>query len=381
MPENQREEVRVKQEIVKPRREEFRPKLEDTDQREETLEAPNFLEEEWMGLKKIVETQAEVIKELREHVTQNPIPPSQSLGQTFINMRPKDIPVLELHDLEGLEATGRLNLFFEAVESVTAGDLERIQVAKKRVSYDLALFLQNRQRKGQCNTWEALKTLLRTEFAVELNLDRTWQELESATYDWEDSPQAFTNRLICRYAVLETKFSTEKLPNRDRLIKRKLFQGLPSTVRSRIESFTDTDYPLTLFLDRLEHERQFLLEAKKIPVLHIPQKEEKPTVSPETKPPTSNSNFEKLQGQLEDLSKMMSLMVKPPPPRYSCPKCRTNDHSRSNCPSPYCPYCRNDSHSLANCTRKPPLGYCFDCRRPNCRRGKPGCPGRTETAL
>ncbi len=154
-----------------------------------------------------------------------------------------------------------------------------------------------------------------------------------------------------------------------------------STVKSRIESFTDTDYPLTQFLDRLEHERQFLMEAKKIPVLHIPQKEEKPTVSPETKPPMSNSQFEKLQGQLETLSKKMSLMVKPPPTRYSCPKCRTNDHSRINCPSPYCPYCRNDSHSLANCTRKPPIGTCFDCRRPNCRRGRPGCPGRTETAL
>ncbi len=144
-------------------------------------------------------------------------------------------------------------------------------VAKKRLNSDLAFLLQNRQAKGQCKTWEEVKKLLRTEFVVDINLDRAWSELEAAKYDWQDSPQAFTNRLICRYAVLEQKFSTEKLPNRDRLIKRKLWQGLPSTVKSRTESFTDTDYPLTQFLDRFEHESQFLLEAQTAPVLHVPE--------------------------------------------------------------------------------------------------------------
>ncbi len=91
------------------------------------------------------------------------------------------------------------------------------------MSEELALLLQNRQAKGQCTSWEEVKDFLRTEFAVDLNLNRAWTDLEGARNDWEDSPQAFTNRLICRYAVLETKFPGEDLPNRDRLVKRKLW--------------------------------------------------------------------------------------------------------------------------------------------------------------
>ncbi len=68
------------------------------------------------------------------------------------------------------------------------------------------MLLQNRQEKGQCAFWEDVKKFLRTKFVVDLNLDRAWKELEAVKYDWEDSPQVFSNRLICRYAIFETKF-------------------------------------------------------------------------------------------------------------------------------------------------------------------------------
>ncbi len=68
--------------------------------------------------------------------------------------------------------------------------------------------------------WEEVKKFPRTEFAVDRNLDRAWKELKAEKFDWEDSPQGFTNRLICRYAILETKFYKKKLPNRDRLVKK-----------------------------------------------------------------------------------------------------------------------------------------------------------------
>ncbi len=107
--------------------------------------------------------------------------------------------------------------------------------------------------------------------------------------------------------------------------------------------------------------------------------EKKPALPAETKPPMSNQQFETLQQKLENLSKKMAQMTKHPR-NFQCPRCRTDDHTRSNCPSPYCPYCRSDSHSLASCTKRPPPGTCFDCKRPNCRRGKPGCPGQPEAS-
>ncbi len=109
------------------------------------------------------------------------------------------------------------------------------------------------------------------------------------------------------------------------------------------------------------------------------KREKSPHRPPEAKPPMANQHFEKLQKKMNNLSKKMAKTVKPPA-SSSCPQCRTNDHSRSNFPSPYCPFCRNNTHLLSNCTQRPPAGTCFDCRRPSCRRGKPGCPGRTEAS-
>ncbi len=52
--------------------------------------------------------------------------------------KPRDIPRLGLEELQGLEATGRLALFFEGVEQCTLVEDERIKVGKSRLSPDLA---------------------------------------------------------------------------------------------------------------------------------------------------------------------------------------------------------------------------------------------------
>ncbi len=174
------------------------------------------------------------------------------------------------------------------------------------------------------------------------------------------------------------KFPTESLPNRNNLIKRKLWQGLPSTVQGRIESFLDDEYPLFQFVERVEHERDFLLEAQHPTVCSIPEKEAESTPKSDPKPPLSNQQFEELQQQLDNLSQRMAQTTKPPR-KYSCTPCRTNSHSRSPCLKQYCAYCRKSTHSLRNCSHKPPVRACFDCKRPNCRRGKPGCPGKSAT--
>ncbi len=325
------EEGRVKPEIDSTLGE-VRVKQEPRTPGEEAHEASAVLEREWQELREVIGAQADVIKELQEQLQNNASsPPTQKLTSVSLRTKPKDIPILELTDLEGLEAAGRLSLWCESVEQCSEVDAERVLVAKKRVSQDLALLLQNRQSKGKCNSWEGVKTLLRNEFAVDLNLDRAWSELHAATYDWEDSPQAFTNRLICRYAVLEQKFPIEELPPRDQLIKRKLVKPFPYEYKQNLESFLPSAIPLHKFLDRLEHQRQSLLDAQKVSVLHIPEKGKKPAPPPETKPPMSNQQFETLQQKLDNLSKKMAQMVKPPK-IFQCPRCCTDDHTWSNCP-------------------------------------------------
>ena len=62
-------------------------------------------------------------------------------------VKPKDIPMLESYQLQGLDAAARLQMFCELVEQSHNTDVGRIQVAKGRVSTDLAILIHNHQTK------------------------------------------------------------------------------------------------------------------------------------------------------------------------------------------------------------------------------------------
>lgn len=338
----------------------------------ESMEPLARLEKEVQQLKDFSQAQAETIRQLGAMTIYN----TRETKRPVIT-KPRDIKILELHDLEGLEAAGKLAVFFEGVEQCSQDDRDRVQIAKSRVSSELAMLLHNRQQKGSSTTWAEVKHFFRSEFAVDVNIDRAWQELEMQQYQWEDSPQAFTNRLICRYAVLESKFPGEKFPNRDKTIKRKICHGLPKNVGRKVEAYLDEDYPLNKFLDRVEHERQFLLEGSGTNKVWQTA-EENPVVNTMSTPEAASAKgIETLQQQLETLNRKIEQMAQ----RSSqyCPRCRENTHALRNCPRrPYCPYCRQHTHSLSECTKRPPPGACFDCRQQNCRRGNPSCPGKRE---
>ncbi|RUM27881.1 MAG: hypothetical protein DSY42_09270 [Aquifex sp.] len=349
----------------------------------------DLIEQEIEMLKDVITQQNSVIRRLGDQV----LTPSRP---TVSFTKPRDIPQLQLHQLQGLEAAARLQMFFELIEQCSDDDQTRVQVAKGRVSSELAMLVHNNQLKNRCKTWLELKRFLKTEFAVDVNLDRAWQEIESATYDWGDSPQAFTNNYICQYAVLETRFPNEKFPNRDKSIKRKLWHGLPQESKERLEAFLDEDYPLHKFIDRVEHERQ-MLEVKHTPTLHrvkgdkykgnpqIAEREQsgatswcaqypplteeivmQPTTSKEQKvTPDCKDEKDWLQRQISELREQVK---------------RLTPRETGGQPSPnvYCPHCRSSSHSLRECWSKPSYGACFDCRRQGCWRGNKNCPGKSE---
>ncbi len=130
------------------------------------------LEKEVEELRSLVLSQADIIQTLGEKVMQGATPQVQTPPAVSVMTKPRDVPRLGLEELKGLEATGRLTLFFEGIQQCSLIDSERVKVAKSRVRPKLALLLQNRQEKGQCASWEEVKKFLRTEFAVDLNLDR-----------------------------------------------------------------------------------------------------------------------------------------------------------------------------------------------------------------
>ncbi len=108
-------------------------------------------------LKSLVLAQANIIGTLGEKVMKDTPAQIQAPPTKSVMTKPRDVPQLRLEELVGLEATGRLALFFEGIEQCTLIDSERVKTAKQRVSQELALLLQNRQAKGRCTSWVEVK--------------------------------------------------------------------------------------------------------------------------------------------------------------------------------------------------------------------------------
>ncbi len=214
---------------------------------EEKEHDSNTLEQELDCLKHIVAQQNQVLQQLGAHLQ---TPPHQ-----VTTTKPRNIPILELHQLQGLNATTQLQIFLELVEQCSVIDTTRVQIAKGRVSTEIAALIHNHQTLHNCNSWDSLKELLNSYSNKEVNFDRAWQNIDSERYDWSESPQAFVNNFICCHAILENRLASEKLPNRDKIIERKLWQDLPQEAKARLEGFLDEDYPLDKFVDKAEHER------------------------------------------------------------------------------------------------------------------------------
>ncbi|KAG0725570.1 hypothetical protein GWK47_038388 [Chionoecetes opilio] len=202
------------------------------------------------------------------------------------------------------------------------------------------------------------------------------------SYDWGESPQAFTHRFICQHAVIATKLPHEKFPDRDKTIKRKLWYGLPIASREKLEGFLDEGYPLKKFLDRIEHERQILEDrpTQRINMIPTPRGEgkgngrggDKHTRS--SPPETIQDEVEGLKQQIQELKVSLAQAKLEKSPSHA------SSSRRETFTKKYCAYCQSPTHNLPECWRKPPPGHCFDCRKPGCRRGDRNCPGRAQAS-
>ena len=265
-------------------------------------------------------------------------------------LKPRDIPILELRHLSGVEGAGRLGVFLSQVENCSDSTEERQQIVRMRVDANLAIFVQNILRGSQMS-WLEFKKLLTAEL-TDQSEERIFDCLNDQIYTLEDDPVEFVSRIKCKLALLETQTETGDVPKRDRLIKNKLIKGMPKDSRDRLELFLDENISLQRFLKKLNTERLILLSQNRNKVR---------TVEPTTQPTRDLSNLN-------------------PPPFSTAVRNNRGRGERQwqawDRREKYCPYCRASNHTIAECYRKPRPGSCFDCLRMGCRRGQPGCPGR-----
>ena len=210
-------------------------------------------------------------------------------------------------------------------------------------------------KKHQNLSWSMFKELLIEEL-TDRNKDNLFDAISEMQYQVEEDPMEFVANLKCKFASLEVRATSGEIPNVAKTIKMKLTQGLPRESRDRLQLFNDEHVPLKRFLDRFIMERMVVL-AQEREVRRVT-----PAQAEETASSATNLRLEELEGRLRQLNTVQ----------------QSSQPSREHRASPYCPYCRATSHRPAECWRRPTPGSCYDCLRPNCRRGQPNCPGRAN---
>lgn len=287
-------------------------------------------------------------------------------------LKPRDIPLLTLKSLQGLESPARLQMFIEVMERCVEEEQARIEIAKSRMDSELALFIHTAQRSGMVQSWEEVVDYLKSEFNVKINFDQAWRVHEEQHYDWRENPHTFIQSFKCQYAVLQSRFIGEKLPSRDGLIKKKLAQGFPQHSREKLEFFLDKEIPLATFVERVEHERLVLSHQQPLPESAGWNRLELVRNPVQSQQPLTSSQPDPVLEGLENLKQSMEVMKQ----RLEVLEMRSNV-AKYQARTKYCTYCKIPGHELGECKKRPRLGRCFDCDRPNCRRGNPECPGVT----
>lgn len=278
-------------------------------------------------------------------------------------LKPKDVVLLKLSELQGVVADNRLNTFFRQVESCTKSDNRRIEVALARTEQDIATFITAELvKKGNNLSWDEIKRLMKKQFIGSATLLQAWQEITAMTYYSDEPPSSFINKLQCKISALTLKFPNDPIPTSDKFLKTKVFNGLSPHAQAKLSDFLAEHIPLANFMTYAEEEyyqAQGLNSSHRNRVLPLSG-----NLTPQSPPSVavasqvgSQNEIAKLTKQLEDLSKKLGQLSK----------------GKSN--GKYCSFCRVTDHNISECPQNPPLGVCFDCYQPKCRRGRSTCPG------
>ena len=206
--------------------------------------------------------------------------------------------------------------------------------------------------KNRAINWEDFKENISKNFFITPNLSQAWKEIEAERYNIDEPPRAFIQLLTCKYAALEQKFPNDTLPNKDQLLKNKIYRGLPPQGKNIVHDFLGSETQLTTFIDMVENYRLNTYEAERARVrVCAVSTEKKEDIKADEEPSD-------VQAQIKTLARQVY---------------RMNNNS-----TPYCAFCRTKNHTLAKCPENPPRGVCFDCLRPECRRGNKDCPKKNS---
>ena len=298
--------------------------------------------------------------------------PDRSVPNPGSNLfKPRDVKSLELEQLKNIDASARLQIFFSSVERCAESTQDRLYIASTKVDNQLAVLLNNAQRKGQVKSWEDLKNLLTKEFSRSANFNEAWQQVVGVRYSWHNDPHAFAQKFKCNYSAIESSFPTTPLPDRDTQIKNLLVNGFPAgRSREYLRTFCHESVTLEHFLTQCLYEKAVMERGTpgNDKVLSMGLQENHGESGAEGIHPVSQRERDYKTFRSAGLAKETATAVTPFRP------------GQRGASAMWCTYCRTDTHAWRDCVYRPTRGECWDCKRTGCRRGKPGCPGKGKVS-
>ncbi len=173
-------------------------------------------------------------------------------------LKPRDLPLLELGQLKGVEGEGRLAVFLAQMEDCAREADERKRTVVARVDAPLAIYVQAVQREKSSLAWAEFKEHLAKEL-TDRNPSVVYDTLSCFTYHLDTDPMEFVAKVKCKFAVLGIKGDGSEGLSLNKIIKAKMISSLPRSSRERLELFKSSSITLERFIELFTQERTIAL--------------------------------------------------------------------------------------------------------------------------
>lgn len=124
-----------------------------------------------------------------------------------------------------------------------------------QLDLQLNIYVQALMEENLNLTWDKIKQKELVEGLTDQSKERLFDSISDMKNNLDEDQYDLMNQVKCKLVLLEIKSGRSDIVNKDKPIKQKLIQGLPRPNRDRLELFQEANNPLTMFLDKLSHER------------------------------------------------------------------------------------------------------------------------------
>lgn len=271
-------------------------------------------------------------------------------------IRSSEIKEVGLEDLSTISSAHRLEDLFYQVEACDERDERRIRIALNKLELKARTVVQDKMKERPITNWREFKELCHEAFDIKVDPIEVIQDINTRfNYHIDKDPRLFVNEL----RAMLSSVAVENMPDQNLTIKRKLYDGLPRSLKGDLQVYMDD--PKTTdghFLKHVEGHRRIYLQINKGAhnVRELAEENRAPSYG-------IDEIASKIDTMMEKLEETESSI------RATATDTRPKHRPRG------CGYCNwKEVHWWTDCPKRPPPQSCFDCLQLGHKKGERACP-------